>query len=71
MEVKIMAQTKKAEENEQTPQTQLEANEQTQTPPSRQAGANQPQHLQDNRSLQGLTRSGGSETNNQQTKSAA
>lgn len=41
-----MAQTKKAEENIQTQennQPQLESNEQTQTPPSRQAGANQPQ----------------------------
>lgn len=39
-----MAQTKKAkQENEQS---QLEANESTQTPPSRQAGANQPQHTQ-------------------------
>ena len=41
-----MTQTKKAEENIQTQennQPQLESNEQTQTPPSRQAGANQPQ----------------------------
>lgn len=38
-----MAQTKQQKENNQTNQTQLEANEQTQTPPSRQVGANQPQ----------------------------
>ena len=41
-----MARTKKAEENiqpQENNQPQLESNEQTQTPPSRQAGANQPQ----------------------------
>ena len=41
-----MAQTKKATENKQSQeneQPQLEANERTQTPPSRQVGANQPQ----------------------------
>lgn len=48
-----MAQTQKAKEQEKNQnQTQLEENRQTQTPPSRQAGANQPQ---------GMTRRGGSQ----------
>jgi HSP20 family protein len=39
-----MAQTQKAKDKE-TNQPQLEANQQTQTPPSRQVGSNQPQDL--------------------------
>jgi HSP20 family protein len=45
-----MAQTKQQQEN-QTNQPQLESNQETQTPPSRQAGANQPQGLTQNRGL--------------------
>ncbi len=57
-----MAQTKKAQDQDN--QINLQENEQTQTPPSRQAGANQPQHPQylekneQSRQNRGLTRRG-------------
>ena len=50
-----MAQTKKAKQKEENEQPQMETNESTQTPASRQAGANQPQHQQ------GMMKRGGTE----------
>lgn len=64
-----MAQSKKAENKEtkknqeQDNQPQLEENQQTQTPPSRQAGANQPLHMSESgeNQSQGMNRAGQSQ----------